>query len=50
MDVLIIMKVNEDEAEKFAEVEACDHLLEGLLARAGRILVNDDVVGSARKD
>ena len=44
------MEVDEDEAEEFAEVEACDHLFKGLLARAGRVFVDYDVVGSARED
>ena len=44
------MEVDEDEAEEFAEVEACDHLFKGLLARTGGVFVNHDVVGRARED
>ena len=44
------MEVDEDEAEEFAEVEACDHFFEGLLAGAGGVFVDYDVVGCARED
>ena len=44
------MEVNENEAEEFAEVEACDHLFKGLLARAGGVFVDYNVVGRAREN
>lgn len=50
MDVFVVVQVDEDEAEELAEVEAGDHLLEGLLPRAGGFLVDDDVVGRAGED
>ena len=44
------MQINEDEAEDFAEVEARDHFLEGLLAGPRRFFVDDDVVRRAWQD
>ena len=44
------MKVDEDEAEDLAEVEACYHFLEGLLPGPGGVFVNLDIVGGPRED
>lgn len=50
LDLGLLVEVDEDETEKLAEVETGDHLLESLLARARRLLVDDDVVLGARQD
>lgn len=50
VDVFVVVQVDEDEAEELAEVEAGDHLLEGLLPGAGGLFVDDEVVGCAGED
>ncbi len=50
VDVFVVVQVDEDEAEELAEVEAGDHLLEGLLPGAGGLFVDDEVVGCAGQD
>lgn len=47
---LVLVEVDEDEAEELAEVEAGDHFFEGLLAGTGGFLVDDDVVGRQWED
>lgn len=47
VDVLVVVELDEDEAEEFAEVETGDHLFERLLVRAWRVAVDDDVVWGA---
>lgn len=48
-NIRVGIQVNENQTEDLAQVETCDHLLEGLLSRARRVFVDMDVVGSARK-
>lgn len=50
VDVFVVVQVDEDEAEELAEVEAGDHLLEGLLPGAGGLFVDDEIVGCAGQD
>lgn len=38
------MEVHHDKAEELTQVQTSNHLLKGLLTRARRVLVNDDVV------
>ena len=50
LDLGLLVQVDEDQAEELTKVETSDHLLEGLLARARRLLVDDHVVAGARED
>jgi hypothetical protein len=50
VDLLVLVQVNQDLAEKFTEVETGNHLLESLLTWSWRLLVDDDIVWSAGKN
>lgn len=50
LDRWLLVEVDEDQTEELAKVETSDHLLEGLLTRARRLLVDDDIVAGARED
>jgi len=47
---LVVDQVDQDQAEDLAQVETGGHLLKGLLAGAGGVAVDDDVVLGARQD
>ena len=49
-DVGVVVEADDGEAEDLAEVETGYHFLEGLLARAWGVAVDDDVVGGAGED
>ena len=49
-DVGVVVEADDGEAEDLAKVEPCYHFLEGLLAWARGVSVDDDVVGSAREN
>ena len=49
-EVLVVVQVDEDQAEDLAEVEARDHFFEGLLAGPGGVFVDFDVVGGHGED
>ena len=48
--VFVLVQVDDHEAEDLAEIEAGDHLFEGLLAGAGGGFVDDVVVGGEREN
>ena len=50
LDGLVLVQVDDGQAPQLAEIQARDHLLEGLLARSRRVAVDDDVVGRSRQD
>ena len=50
LDRGLLVEVDEDQTEELTKVETSDHLLEGLLTRARRLLVDDHVVAGARED
>jgi hypothetical protein len=50
LDLRLLVQVDEDQAEELTKVETGNHLLESLLARTRRLLVDDHVVASARED
>lgn len=50
LDSGLLVQVDEDETEELAKVETSNHLLESLLARARRLLVDDHIVLGARED
>ena len=50
LDGRLLVKVDEDQTEELAKVKTGDHLLEGLLAGARRLLVDDHIVAGAGED
>jgi len=44
------MEVDHDQPEDLSEVEPCNHLLEGLLAGAGRVPVNGFIIRRPREN
>ena len=49
-DVLVFVQVDDDKPEDLAEIQAGDHLFEGLLARSRGGFVDDVVVGGEGED
>lgn len=48
--IVIVMEVHHDQSEDFAQVQTGDHLLEGLLTRTRRVLVDDNIILGAREN
>lgn len=48
--LVVVMKVDHDQTEDLTQVETCNHLLKGLLTRARRVLVDDDIILGAWQD
>ena len=46
----MVVQVDKDEAEEFAEVKARNHFLKGLLAGPWGVLVDDDIIRGAGKN
>jgi len=50
LDLGLLVQVDKDQTEELTKVETGNHLLESLLARARRLLVDDHVVAGAREN